>query len=145
MIGGRWKSVQGCKVFVGPFLGEDGRAEVSHSGRHWNLDRSSFAYSKFHGREDRRIVGETEFRTVLALEMKADRVADIESQFIQSGSLRDHGSIEALGTTGVRLWLCALGSFASSVVRQLAAKLSTYNAMASLTLCSVSSRVSLCM
>src|ERR1035441_9191349 len=52
---------------------------------------------KFHGREDRRIAGETEFREVFALEMEADSLADIKSEFIQGGSLRDHGKVEALG------------------------------------------------
>src|ERR1035437_853791 len=52
---------------------------------------------KFHSSEDRRIAGETEFRKVFALDMQADSLADIESQFIQGGSLRDHGKIEAPG------------------------------------------------
>ena len=52
---------------------------------------------KFHGREDRPILGETEFRKVFALDMQANGLADIESQFIQGGSLRDHGKVEALG------------------------------------------------
>jgi len=43
------------------------------------------------------MAGETEFRKVFALDMQADGLADIESQFIQSGSLRDHGKVEALG------------------------------------------------
>src|ERR1017187_8277597 len=51
---------------------------------------------KFHGREDRPILGETEFRKLFALDMQANGLADIESQFIQGGSLRDHGKVEAL-------------------------------------------------
>jgi hypothetical protein len=47
-----------------------------------------------------RIVGSVEKPSsdkVFALEMQTDGLADIEGQFVQSGSLRDHGKVEALG------------------------------------------------
>lgn len=82
-----------CGVFEPEFRGGSSKRRALRE-----LAASASGYCvEFHGREDGRVTGKAECGQVFALEVQPDSFADVESQLIKSGRLRDHRQIEALG------------------------------------------------
>jgi hypothetical protein len=52
---------------------------------------------QFPGGEDGRILGETQFGKILALEVERNSVLDVRRQFIKRKGLRDDRQVQALG------------------------------------------------